>query len=149
MNKYLIIALFTTVAVLVGLNMKNERDGLVARLETSNARVEQLEADAKVAAMALTARDALDKKQYEEMTNAKNENEGLRAQLSVGTKRVLVRATCPKQLPTTTGTTGLDDGAEPTLTTSARQDYLRLREQIIVTEAQLAGLQEYIRQVVK
>jgi prophage endopeptidase len=149
MNKYLLIALFAMAALVSCLVLKHERDGLIGSLEASNARVAQLESDATSAALALQARDALDKKQYEEMTNAKNENEGLRAQLSAGTKRLLVRANCPKQLPTVAGTTSVDDGAEPALTAVAGQDYLRLREQIIVTEAQLAGLREYIRQVVQ
>lgn len=149
MNKYLLIALFAMAALVSGLVLRHERDELIGSLEASKARVAQLESDAASAALALQARDALDKKQYEEMTNAKNENEGLRALLSAGTKRLLVRANCPKQLSTVAGTTSVDDGAESALTAVAGQDYLRLREQIIVTEAQLAGLKEYIRQVVQ
>ena len=148
MTKYLLIALFTTVAVLVGLYMKHERDLLVSDLATASAEVVQLKAQAESARLAVLARDELDKKNFEEMTNAKNEIEDLRDQLNAGTKRVLVRATCPAVQPST-GTTGVDDAREPALTANAGQDYLRLREQIVTTEAQLSGLQEYVRQVVQ
>lgn len=149
MNKYLLIALFTTVAVLVGLYMKHERDLLVSDLATASAEVVQLKAQAESARLAVLARDELDKKNFEEMTNAKNEIEDLRDQLNAGTKRVLVRATCPAAVSATPGPTSVDDAREPELTAVARQDYLRLREQIVTTEAQLQGLQDYVRQFVQ
>ena len=148
MNKYLIFAVFALAALIVLLAMKHERDQLVSDLAASSAEVVQLKAQAESARQALLARDDLDKKNFEEMTNAKNEIEDLRDQLTAGTKRVLVRATCPAVQPST-GTTGVDDAREPALTANAGQDYLRLREQIVTTEAQLSGLQEYVRQVVQ
>jgi prophage endopeptidase len=148
MNKYLIFAVFALAALIGLLTIKHERDLLVSDLAASSAEVVQLKAQAESARLSLLARDDLDKKNFEEMTNAKNEIEGLRDQLAAGTKRVLVRATCPAVQPST-GTTGVDDAREPALTANAEQDYLRLREQIITTEAQLHGLQEYIRQVVQ
>lgn len=149
MTKYLLIALFTVVAVLGGLVLKGNRDALLREIDEANGKVAQLERQAQQATQALQARDELDKQRFQEMSDAKNQIDILRDQLSAGTKRVLVRATCPAAVPAITSTAGLDDGAEPTLTTSARQDYLRLREQIVTTEAQLAGLQDYIRQVVQ
>lgn len=149
MNKYLLIALFTTVAALFGLYVKHERDLLVDDLATSSAEVLQLKAEVESARLAVLARDDLDKKNFEEMTNAKNEIDSLRDQLATGTKRVLVRATCPAAVPEVASPSGVDDAREPELTATARQDYLRLREQIITTEAQLHGLQEYISQVVQ
>ena len=148
MNKHLLIALFTTVAAIVGLYLKHDRDQLLGELTTASTEIAQLKAEAESARLTLTARDALDKKNFEEMTNAKNEIGDLRDQLNAGTKRVLVRATCPAVQPSTS-TTSMDDAREPALTANAGQDYLRLREQIVTTEAQLAGLQDYIRQVVQ
>ena len=148
MNKHLLIALFTTVAAIVGLYLKHDRDQLLGELTTASTEIAQLKAEAESARLTLTARDALDKKNFEEMTNAKNEIGDLRDQLNAGTKRVLVRATCPAVQPST-GSTSMDDAREPALTANAGQDYLRLREQIVTTEAQLAGLQDYIRQVVQ
>ena len=148
MTKYLLIALFTTVAVLGGLMLKSNRDGLLREIDEANGRVSQLEHQAQQATQALQARDQLDKQRFQEMSDAKNQIDNLRDQLAAGTKRVLVRATCPAVL-SSTRTTGVDDARSPELTADARQDYLHLREQIVTTEAQLQGLQDYIRQVVQ
>jgi prophage endopeptidase len=147
MTKYLLIALFTVVAVLGGLVLKGNRDALLREIDQANAQVAQLERQAQQSTQALQARDQLDKQRFQEMSDAKNQIDSLRDQLAAGTKRVLVRATCPA-VPSATGPTGLDDAKDPALTTAAGQDYLRLRDQIVTTEAQLAGLQEYVRQVV-
>ncbi len=149
MTKYLLIALFTVVAVLGGFVLKNNRDALLREIDQANTQVARLEQQARQATLALQARDDLDKQRFKEMSDAKNQIDSLRDQLAAGTKRVLVHATCPTAVPAAASTTGLDDGAEPTLTASARQDYLRLREQIVTTEAQLAGLQDYVRQIVQ
>ena len=149
MTKYLLIALFTTVAVLGGFVLKSNRDALLREIDEANGRVAQLEWQARQATQALQARDELDKQRFQEMSDAKNQIDTLRDQLAVGTKRVLVRASCPAAVPAASGSTSMDDAREPALTADARQDYLRLREQIVTTEAQLAGLQDYIRQVVQ
>ena len=148
MNKYLLIALFAVAALLGGLVLKGNRDALLREIEEANGRVAQLEHQARQAAQTLNARDELDKQRFQEMSDAKNQIDSLRDQLAVGTKRVLVRATCPA-VPSATGPTGLDDAKDPALTTAAGQDYLRLREQIVTTEAQLQGLQDYVHQVVQ
>lgn len=149
MNKYLLIVVFALAALIGGLVLKHERDLLVGDLAAASSEVVQLKAQAELARLAVLARDDLDKKNFEEMTNAKNEIDGLRDQLAAGTKRVLVRATCPAAVPASASPTSVDDARSPELTADARQDYLRLREQIVTTEAQLAGLQDYVRQVVR
>lgn len=147
MTRYLIIALFAMAALCAGMWLKHDRDRLVNDLEASLIRVAQLKAANESAVQALAVRDNLDKKYFEEMTHAKNENDRLRADLASGAKRLLVRASCSKSVPTSAGATGLDDAGAAELTTDARQDYLRLRAQIITTESQLKGLQEYHRKV--
>lgn len=148
MTKYLLIALFAVAALLGGLVLKGNRDALLREIEEANGRVAQLEHQARQAAQTLNARDELDKQRFQEMSDAKNQIDSLRDQLAVGTKRVLVRASCPA-VPAATSTTSMDDARNPELTAAARQDYLRLRDQIVTTEAQLAGLQDYVRQVVQ
>lgn len=147
MTKYLVIAVFALAALCAGLWLKHDRDRLVSDFEVSMAQVVALKAEIESASLALAARDALDKKFFEEMTHAKNENDRLSADLASGAKRVLVRASCPKSVPTFAGASGLDDAGATELTADARQDYLRLRAQIITTESQLKGLQEYYRKV--
>jgi prophage endopeptidase len=149
MTRYLIVALFALAALCAGLWLKHDRERLVSDLEASLTQVAQLKAANESAVQALASRDALDKKYSEEMTYAKNENERLRADVATGARRLLVRATCPKSVPAAAGATGVDDARDAELTTAAGQDYLRLREQIITTESQLAGLQAYVRQVVQ
>lgn len=149
MNKYLLIALFAMAATLAGLYFKHDRDQLTAELEASSTEISKLKAEAESSRLALVARDALDKKNFEEMTNAKNEIGALRDQLTAGTKRVLVRAACPSAVPAAPGATGVDDARDAELTAASGQDYLRLREQIVTTEAQLQGLKDYVRQVVQ
>lgn len=149
MTKYLLIVLFAVAAVLGGLLLKGNRDALLREIVEANGKVAQLERQAQQATQALQARDDLDKQRFQEMTDAKNQIDTLRDQLATGTKRVLVRATCPAAVPAVANPSGVDDAEAPSLTADARQDYLRLREQIVTTEAQLQGLQDYVRQVVQ
>lgn len=148
MTKYLLIALFTVVAVLGGFVLKGSRDALLREIGEANGRVAQLEQQEQQATEALQARDELDKQRFQEMSDAKNQIDSLRDQLVAGTKRVRVRATCPA-VPAAASPTSVDDAGNPEITAAARQDYLRLREQIVTTEAQLQGLQGYVRQVVQ
>ena len=149
MTKYLVIALSALAAVLFGGWLMHDRDRLADELSTSRAEVVQLQADVEFASQTLSARDALDRKFFREMSDAKHENEGLRADVAAGNRRVLVKASCSKRVPTPAGATSLDDGASAELTADARQDYFDLRSQIVVTEKQLSGLQEYVRQIVQ
>lgn len=148
MSKHLIIALFAMAAVLGGVLLKRDMDALQGDVTEARRQVAQLQQQAQQAAQALQARDNLDKQRFQEMTDAKHEIDGLRDELAAGTKRVLVRATCPA-VPAATSTSRVDDAGNPELTADAGQDYLRLREQIVTTEAQLQGLKDYIRQVVQ
>jgi len=149
MSKHLMIALCALAAALAGLYLKHDRDMLAGELAVSTAEISRLKAEAEASRLALVARDALDKKNFEEMTNAKNEIGVLRDQLTSGTKRVLVRATCPAAVPAAAGAASMDDARDAELTAAAGQDYLHLREQIVTTEAQLRGLKDYVRQVVQ
>lgn len=148
MSKHLIIVLFALAAVLGGVLLKRDMDALQGDVTEARRQVAQLQQQAQQAAQALQARDELDKQRFKEMTDAKHEIDGLRDELAAGTKRVLVRATCPA-VPAVTSSSGVDDARDAELTATAGQDYLRLREQIITTEAQLQGLKDYVRQVVQ
>ena len=60
-----------------------------------------------------------------------------------GTKRVYVRAECPKS-GTDTTKVGRDEGS-PRLSQATEQDYWRLREMMAENEKQTLYLQDYIR----
>lgn len=88
---------------------------------------------------------ALDSKYTQELADAKQTIEELRAAVAAGDKRLRLNATC-KPVHDATAAPGMDDATSPGLTVAAERDYFRLRERIETSAKQIAGLQEYIRQ---
>ncbi|EFU4621629.1 lysis protein [Escherichia coli] len=84
----------------------------------------------------------LDARYTKELANANATIESLRADVSVGRKRLQVAATCAKS---TTGASSMGDGESPGLTADAELNYYRLRSAIDRITAQVNYLQEYIR----
>ncbi|HHZ7689178.1 TPA: lysis protein [Morganella morganii] len=85
----------------------------------------------------------LDTMYTQELTNAKTEIDNLRDAVKSGTKRVYVRADCPKSGADTTES-GSNEAA-PRLSEATEQDYWRLREMMAENEKQTLYLQDYIR----
>lgn len=85
----------------------------------------------------------LDTMYTQELTNAKTEIDSLRDAVRSGTKRVYVRADCPKAGADTTES-GSNEAA-PRLSEATEQDYWRLREMIAENEKQTLYLQDYIK----
>lgn len=85
----------------------------------------------------------LDTMYTQELTNAKTEIDSLRDAVKSGTKRVYVRADCPKSGSDTTES-GRDEAA-PRLSEATEQDYWRLREMMAENEKQTLYLQDYIK----
>ncbi|CNJ37858.1 putative prophage endopeptidase [Yersinia rohdei] len=90
---------------------------------------------------------AIDIKYTKELADAKSENERLRADISNGTKRLQLNATCTKPVSKTTGPASIHDDASARLTNAAERDYLSLRERIGIATSQINGLQAYITNV--
>lgn len=88
---------------------------------------------------------ALDSKYTQELADAKQTIEQLRADVAAGDKRLRLNATC-KPVRTATGTASVDDVTAPGLTDAAERDYFRLRERIETSNKQIAGLQDYVRE---
>lgn len=84
----------------------------------------------------------LDRKNTEALNNAREENDRLAAAVDAGNKRVYVKASCPK--PTASS---VANGNAAELDSVARQDYFRLRKQMIEVRQQVLGLQDYVRDV--
>lgn len=84
----------------------------------------------------------LDRKNTEALNNAREENDRLAAAVDNGNKRVYVKASCPK--PTSASVV---NGSAAELDRIARQDYFRLRKQMIEVRQQVVGLQDYVRDV--
>ncbi|MGQ5788499.1 lysis protein [Serratia sp. IR-2025] len=85
---------------------------------------------------------AIDERRTQELNDAKNQIDVLQRAVDAGNLRLQLAATCP-----TTGPAGVADATGPRLTDAAERDYFRLRERIEIARSQIAGLQDYIRQV--
>lgn len=85
---------------------------------------------------------ALDAKYTQELRNAQDTIDQLRADVDAGTKRLSVRAKCVSKA---TGTGSMGDAGTAELDAAARQDYYRLREMISQQDKQVRYLQDYIR----
>ncbi len=116
--------------------LKAERDSLTSQLSEQVAinkdyqeRVQKLH--------------ELDTRHTQELTNAKTEIDSLRDAVKSGTKRVYIKAECPKVGSDTTES-GSNEAA-PRLSEATEQDYWRLREMMAENEKQTLYLQDYIR----
>lgn len=90
---------------------------------------------------------AIDIKYTKELADAKSENERLRADISNGTKRLQLNATCTKPVSKTTGPASVPDDASPQYDAEFERNYLSLRERIGIATSQINGLQAYITNV--
>lgn len=147
MTKYLIAVIAGLCAVLLVFALKFKIDRLENELILEQERAERLEFLAKKSGEKLIARDEIDKKYAQELSDAREEIEGLRADVDAGNKRLRVKAICPASVPTAASAPGVDDAAGAELDPIARQDYFALRERVILTEKRLAGLQDYVKNV--
>ncbi|MEG1651896.1 MAG: lysis protein [Hafnia sp.] len=84
----------------------------------------------------------LDRKNTEALKNAREENDRLNAAVTTGNKRVYVKASCPKPTAASVGNAGTAE-----LDRESRQDYFRLRQQLIDVRQQVLVLQDYVRDV--
>ncbi|MGW9792957.1 lysis protein [Serratia sp. 121840015-1] len=85
---------------------------------------------------------AIDEHRTQELNDAKNQIDALRRAVDAGARKLQLAATCP-----TTGAAGVANATGPRLTDAAERDYFRLRERIETARSQIAGLQDYIRNV--
>ncbi|HHZ8504206.1 TPA: lysis protein [Morganella morganii] len=117
-------------------DVKKERDNLSSQLSEQVA----INKDYKSRIQSL---HELDTMYTQELTNAKTEIDSLRDAVKSGTKRVYIKAECPKVGSDTTES-GSNEAA-PRLSEATEQDYWRLREMMAENEKQTLYLQDYIR----
>nr|SAY43453.1 Bacteriophage lysis protein [Serratia marcescens] len=85
----------------------------------------------------------IDEHRTKELNDAKNQIDDLQRAVAAGTRKLQLAATCP----TTGAAAGVANATGPRLTDAAERDYFRLRERIETARSQIAGLQDYIRNV--
>lgn len=88
----------------------------------------------------------IDAKYTRELTDAKATIDQLERSVIAGNQRLRVNASC-KSVSSTATSSGLDDGTRAGLTDTAQRDYFTLRKRIETARSQIAGLQDYIRNV--
>lgn len=115
--------------------LRHERD----KLQTANS---QLSGQLEWQNGTQRAVAAIDEHRTQELNDAKNQIDALQRAVDAGTRKLQLAATC-----STTGADGVVDATGPRLTDTAERDYFRLRERIETARSQIAGLQDYIRQV--
>lgn len=91
----------------------------------------------------------LDTKRTRELSYAKAEISKLTDDLHNGTKRLYVKAVCAKSDNITTAAASLDDARPTQLAPDAERNYLRLRRQLEILEAQYLGLRERVSEIYK
>ncbi|MET4878632.1 lysis protein [Morganella morganii] len=140
-TKIIVVIFFAMVTVIACLgnslsDARKERDSLQSQLSEQVA----INNDYKSRIQSL---HELDTMYTQELTNAKTEIDSLRDAVKSGTKRVYIKAECPKS-GADTAESGSNEAA-PRLSEATEQDYWRLREMMAENEKQTLYLQDYIR----
>ena len=150
MNRVLcvvIIALLVACGAL-SLGLNHYRDNAITYKAQRDKNVRELKlANAAITDMQMRQRDvaALDAKYSRELSDARAENETLRADVAAGRKRLRINATCPGSVREAPTTSGVDNATGPQLADTVTRDYFTLRERLMTMQKQLEGAQEYIR----
>lgn len=99
-------------------------------------------ANATIADMQTRQRDvaALDAKYTKELADAKSTINQLERDVDSGRKRLRISAICQTATSPSVANAGTCE-----LNPDSRRTYFRLREQLVTTEKQIRGLQEYVR----
>ncbi len=147
MNKYLVAIVAGLCAVLLVFALKSKIERLENELDLAQERALELEFLAQKASEKLAARDEIDKKYAQELSDAREEINSLRADVAAGNKRLRVKAVCPVAVPGAASAARVDDAIGAELDPVARSDYFALRERVILTEKRLSGLQDYVKNV--
>ncbi|WP_289992092.1 lysis protein [Photorhabdus laumondii] len=85
----------------------------------------------------------LDNQHTKELAHAKSEIDVLRNDVAADHRRLRIAATCHQG--EAAATSKLDDAASPRLEDSVVRDYFTLIERVTTMQAQLEGLQDYVR----
>ena len=125
----------------------DQRDAAHLERDSAQSEVKGLRDAARISGEMLAARDEIDLQRTQELTNERNQNDGLRRDVDDGRKRLRLAATCSTPEPAKTGTGGLADAGTAELTADARSDYFTLRDQLALSRQMILGLQDHVRRI--
>ncbi|HDT0720768.1 TPA: lysis protein [Proteus mirabilis] len=137
-----IVSVCVILMMSVGMTWQGNRIG---KLKASNAELtsqlsQQVEINKDYQAR-ITRLNQLDIKYTQELASAKNEIDGLRDDIRNGTKRVYIKAECPKSDSSTSSS--LDVSRPTPVERDTEENILNLEEQIETLESQYLGLRDY------
>lgn len=115
-----------------------------AKLATTEAKAASLGATLKIQRELTADRDALDARYTRELSDARQANDRLAADVAAGRTGLRVKANCP--VPRDPAPSGVGDGAVE-LSSDARSAYFAHREEVSRDQAKLAYLQSYVSQL--
>ncbi|MFJ3375393.1 lysis protein [Pseudomonas sp. NPDC086112] len=120
-----------------------------ARRDRDSAQFEVtgLREAARIGGEMLADRDEIDLQRTQELSNALNQNDGLRLAVDAGRQRLRVKATCNSPKPEQTGAGGVADAGPAELAADARSDYFTLRDQLALSRQMILGLQDHVRRI--
>ena len=137
------LALVICIIVCLSWAVNHYRDNAITYKAQRDKNARELKlANAAITDMQMRQRDvaALDAK-YEELADAKAENDALRDDVAAGRRRLHIKAVCQSVREATTAS-GVDNAASPRLADTAERDYFTLRR-LITMQKQLEGTQVY------
>ncbi|MHC5193208.1 lysis system i-spanin subunit Rz [Pseudomonas frederiksbergensis] len=120
-----------------------------ARRDRDSAQLEVtgLREAARISGEMLADRDEIDFQRTQELSNALNQNDGLRLAVDAGSQRLRLAATCSTPKPAQAGAGRVADAGTAELTANARSDYFTLRDQLALSRQMILGLQDHVRRI--
>ena len=149
MDKIKALIIAVVVCIIVGLTAALcQTQGTVTRLQEELTTTQGALKTASNTIQQMKERNAelskLDKRYHDEIKAIRADIADLRTGIDSGAIRLHVNA-IPVRVSDATGTASRIDGATCRLTASAQSNYLSLREQLKTKDAQITGLQDYIK----
>lgn len=151
MDKIKALIIAVVVCIIVGLTAALcQTQGTVTRLQEELTTTQGALKTASNTIQQMKERNAelskLDKRYHDEIKAIRSDIADLRAGIDSGAIRLHVNA-IPVRVSDATGTASRIDGATCEPTAGATQSYLSLREQLKTKDAQIIGLQDYIKNI--
>ena len=140
--KTMLVGVLLLALIVVGEVANHYRDNATEYKKQRDEKTQELNlAKATITDMQTRQREvaALDAKYTKELSDAQENINQLERDVANGRKRLRLNATCKNN---STSAPGVDDAASARLTDAAQRDYFTLRERILVSGKQIAGLQE-------
>lgn len=149
MDKIKVLIIAVVVCIIVGLTAALcQTQGTVTRLQEELTTTQGALKTASNTIQQMKERNAelskLDKRYHDEIKAIRADIADLRTGIDSGAIRLHVNA-IPVRVSDATGTASRIDGATCRPTASAQSNYLSLREQLKTKDAQITGLQDYIK----